>query len=367
MNKIILAKPVFNIHDAFKNLKIVLKSNYINEGKQTEEFEKKISKILKVKYAVSVTSGTIALFLALKACGVKNDDEVLIPNITFPATANAVKMAGAKPILVDVDLVNLLIDEKSLMKKINRKTKFIIPVHVSGRGGNIKKIMEICKKKSIKVIEDAAEALGSKVKNKNLGSYGIAGCFSFAPNKIITTGQGGIVVTNNKKVFKNLRILKDQGRVGPTTGGEDNYVSTGYNFKFSNLQSSLGLSQIKDFKWRMKKLKNIYQYYCRNIKQNNNFKIIKFDINGGELPLWTDVWCKNRNRLFNFLKSKNIVCRYYWKPVNTCHPFLTPFKSLPNSKKVLNTMMWLPSSLDMSLRQQKKVCDMINLFYSKRV
>ena len=153
MNKIILAKPVFNIQNASNNLKVVLESNYINEGKQTEEFEKKISKILKVKYAVSVTSGTTALFLALKACGVKNDDEVLIPNITFPATANAVKMAGAKPILVDVDLTNLLIDEKSLIKKINRKTKFIIPVHVSGRGGNIKKIMEICKKNQSKLLK----------------------------------------------------------------------------------------------------------------------------------------------------------------------------------------------------------------------
>ena len=133
---------------------------------------------------------------------------MIIPNITFPATANAVRMAGGKIILADVNPKNLLIDEKSLMKKITPKTKFIIPVHLSGRGGNIKKIVSLSKKKSIKIIEDAAEALGSKSQGKNLGCFGIAGCFSFAPNKILTTGQGGIVVTNNIKLFKNLKDLK---------------------------------------------------------------------------------------------------------------------------------------------------------------
>ena len=365
MKKIILAKPVINIKEATKNIKDVLNSNYVNEGKYTKKLEKKICKFLKVRYAVTATSGTAALFLALKANGVKYNDEVIIPNITFPATANAIKMAGAKPILVDVNPSNLLIDEKSLLKKISLKTKFVIPVHVSGRGDNIKKIISICKKKSIKVIEDAAEALGSRIKAKSLGTFGIAGCFSFAPNKIITTGQGGIVVTNNKNVYKNLKILKDQGRIGPTTGGEDNYVSVGYNFKLSNLQSSLGLSQMKNLGWRMEKLRGIYKYYLKNIKQNKKFKIIKFDLKNGELPLWTDVWCQNRNVLFKFLASKNIICRYYWKPVNTCNPYRTSFKSLNNSKILQNKMMWLPSSLDMNLKQQKKVCDLINAFYSK--
>ena len=141
----------------------------------------------------------------MKAAGIKNGDEVIIPNITFPATANAVKMAGGKIILADVNPMSLLMDEKSLMRKINPKTKFIIPVHLSGRGGNIRKILNLTKKKSIKIIEDAAEALGSKSLGKNLGTFGLAGCFSLAPNKILTTGQGGIVVTNNFKLFTKLK------------------------------------------------------------------------------------------------------------------------------------------------------------------
>lgn len=273
-------------------------------------------------------------------------------------------MAGGNPVLVDVDPVNILINENSLKKKITKKTKFLIPVHVSGRGSNIKKIIKLCKKNSIKVIEDAAEAFGSKINNKNLGSFGIAGCFSFAPNKIITTGQGGAVVTNNKNIYKKLKILKDQGRVGPTTGGEDKYVSNGYNFKFTNLQASLGLSQIKNIEWRKKKLNQIHNYYLKNINQNKYFKIIKFEIKNGETPLWTDVWCANRDKLYKFLKGRNVVCRYYWKPLNVTYPYLKSFSGLKESKKLQKKLMWLPSSLNMSIADQKKVCNLINSFYS---
>jgi perosamine synthetase len=235
VNKIILSKPIINTPKTINLLKKVLKSSFVNEGIQTRELEKKIAKILKVKYCLSTTSGTTALFLALKALGIKNNDKVIVPNITFAATANAVSMAGGKPIFVDVNPLNILIDEKALLKKISKKIKFVIPVHVSGRGNNIERIIKICKKKSIKVVEDAAEAFGSKLNGRNLGTFGQVGCFSFAPNKIITTGQGGLVVTNNKKIYKKLKIFKDQGRVGPTTGGEDKYISLGFNLKIYKL------------------------------------------------------------------------------------------------------------------------------------
>ena len=175
------------------------------------------------------------------------EDEVLVPNITFPATANAVKLTGAKVVLVDVNKNDLLINIDDL-KKITRKTKAIIPVHVSGRGGNILELIKFAKSKRIKVIEDAAEALTSKSGSRFLGTFGDAGCFSFAPNKIITTGQGGIIVTKDKKIFDSLKKLKDQGRVGMTTGGEDKYSTIGYNFKFTNLQGALGLSQLSNLK-----------------------------------------------------------------------------------------------------------------------
>ena len=366
MKKIILAQPIINLKESSKYIKKVLKNNFPNEGEQTKLFEKKICNFLKVKHAVCVTSGTTAIFLALKACGIKIGDEVIIPNITFPATANAVMMSGGKPVLVDVNPKTLLIDQASLIKKINSRTKFVIPVHVSGRGSNIREVLSICKKNSIKVVEDSAEAFGSKIKNKNLGTFGIAGCYSFAPNKIITTGQGGVVVSNDKKIYKKLVRLKDQGRVGPTTGGEDNYVSVGYNFKFSNIQSALGVSQMNSIKSREKKLIKIHKYYLNNLNQNKSFKILNFNLKNGELPLWTDVFCKNRNKLFNYLKSKKIICRYFWKPLNTCKPYKKSFRDLNSSKNLQKKLMWLPSSLDMSIAQQEKVCKYINKFLQNK-
>ncbi len=366
VSNIIFSRPIINFSKSINILKKVLKSSFVNEGKQTKEFEKAICSFLNMKYCVTTTSGTTALFLALKAAGIKNNDEVIVPNITFPATANAVKMAGGKPVFIDINPSNLLIDEKSLLKIISKRTKFIIPVHVSGRGSNIGKLISICKDRSIKVIEDAAEAWGSRINGKSLGSFGLAGCFSFAPNKIITTGQGGVVVTNNRNIYNKLKILKDQGRVGPTTGGEDNYVSSGFNLKFSNLQAALGLSQIKDMNWRIKKLIKIYKYYLNNLKQSQQFKVISFNLKLGELPLWTDVYCEHRNELNKFLMSNGVYCRYYWEPLNVHPAYKRSFKGLKNSKNLQKKMMWLPSALDMTKREQKKVCDLINSFYLKK-
>ena len=174
------------------------------------------------------------------------------------------------------------------------------------------------------------------------------------------------MVTNNIKLFKKLKRLKDQGREGPTTGGEDKYVSIGYNFKFTNLQSSLALSQIKNINWRMKKLREIYKFYIKNINQNKYFRIINFNIKDGELPLWVDVWCSNRNKLFNFLKSKNIICRYYWKPINTCKPYKASFKGLMNSKKLQKKNDVVTLFFRYEYKRAKKVCEKINLFFSQK-
>ena len=206
------AEPLIDKNLTLKFLKIALDKNFPGEGDLVKKFEKKIQKLVKKKYVISCSNGTSAIYLALKSLGVKKGDEVLIPNITFQATANAVKITGAKPVLVDVLYSNLLMDPIDLKKKINSRSKVIIPVHVSGRGSNINKILKIAKDNKLKLVEDAAEAFMSKYNNKFLGTFGDVGCYSFAPNKIITTGQGGAVVTSDPKIFKILSKLKDQGR-----------------------------------------------------------------------------------------------------------------------------------------------------------
>jgi len=364
-HKILLAEPVIETKKANVLIKQVLNDNFPNEGKFAKLFEKKISTLLKAKYVVTATSGTISIFLALKALGIKKNDEVIVPNITFPATANAVELTGATPVFVDINKDNLLIDENALKKKINKKTKAVVVVHISGRGNNIKKIAKITKKTKIHLVEDAAEAFMSKYENKFLGTFGDMGCFSFAPNKIITTGQGGIVVTNNKSLYKKLIRLKDQGRIGATTGGEDKYVSFGYNFKFTNLQAALGLSQLDKIKKRLSILKNNYRFYKKHLKQNKNFKLIGFNLQKGELPLWNDIYCTKRNQLFNFLKQQGVNCRYFWHPLNTCKPYKKSFSGLKNSKFLRKKLMWLPSSLNLKNKDLKKICYLINKYNKK--
>jgi len=364
MKKINFSSPVINLDKSSKLFKIAIKNNFPNEGSLTNIFENKIKKILNVKYLIATTNGTSAIYLALKANGIGYGDEVIIPNITFPATANAVHMTGAKVVLADISKNNLLINLNSLKKNISKKTKAIIPVHISGRGNNIQEIMKIANKKKIKVIEDAAEAFGSKNKDKILGSFGICGCFSFAPNKIITTGQGGLVITNNKKVFLRIKQLKDQGRVN-TFNEKNFYHYRGFNFKFTDLQASIGISQIKDFSERKKKLLNIYKFYEKNLNQNKNFKLIGFDVKNGELPLWTDVYCDNSKKLYNFLKRKKINCRLFWDPINTMKPYKKKFINLNTSRILQNKLIWLPSYLNLKKNELKYICLNINKYLSQ--
>ncbi len=361
-NQIKLAEPVINSQEVANLTKKILKENFPNEGKLVRSFEKKISTLLRVKYALTSTSGTTAIFLGLKALNLKPNDEVLVPNITFQATANAVSLAGFKPVLVDVNHTNNLICLKSLKKKITNKTKVIIPVHVSGRGNNIKEICKIAKKNKIDVIEDSAEAFMSKYESKFLGTYGKIGCYSFAPNKIITMGQGGLIVTNDKKIYKKLLKLRDQGRTNSVMTGEDEYDTIGFNFKITNMQGALGISQLRDIKSRIKILKRNYKFYKDNLITNKNFKIIQFNIKKGEVPLWVDISCSKRNKLYNYLRNKEIYCRYYWKPLNTTKPYKKSFSTLPASKSLYGKLMWLPSSLKLTKKDLSKVCGYINKF-----
>mgnify|MGYP001187892472 FL=1 len=343
----------------------ILKQEIPNEGKYTREFEKKIAKILKIKYVVATTSGTIAIYLALKSLNIKNGDEIIVPNITFAATVNAVSLAGAKPILVDINKNDLLIDTEKLKRKINKKTKAIITVHVSGRGSNILDLKRVAKKYKIKLIEDAAEAFISKKQNKYLGTIGDLGCFSFSPPKIITTGQGGVVVTNNLSLYKKLLQLKNQGRVGSSNGGQDRYESIGYNFKYTNLQSALGVSQLKSIQYRKKKLTDNYLFYKKNLIQNKKIKLFEFDTKNGEVPLWTDLYCSKRDELHKYLLKNGVETRLFWHPINYCKPYKQSFDNLEVSKMFNEKLLWLPSTLDLNKNDLKKICLLVNNFTKK--
>lgn len=342
----------------------VLESNYLNDGEVTTRFEQEIAARLDVPYAVAVTSGTTALYLSLMALGIGPGDEVIVPDITFIATANAVTMTGAKAVLVDVAPESLTMSPKAFETAISNKTKAVIPVHVSGRGGSLSKIMEVAQKHNLPVVEDAAEALLSRFHGRYLGTFGATGCFSFSPNKTITTGQGGIIVTHDRIIHNRLRELKDQGRPVRGTGGDDIHASIGFNFKLTNLQAAVGLGQLACLNKRIERQKRIYEIYRDKLQETQGIHIFPFDTQSGEAPQWTDVLAERRDELDTYLNSHGACCRRYWFPIHTQQPYMEPGDRFPNSARLASKAIWLPSAFQLSDDDIRHVCDLIRKFYA---
>jgi perosamine synthetase len=344
-------------------LKEVLESGYINEGGVATTFEEKIARLLDVPHAVATTSGTSALFLSLAALGVGHGDEVIVPDLTFIATANAVKLAGATPVLVDVDPGTLNVDPAAVERAITPRTKAVMPVHVTGRGADMERLSAIASRRGLFVVEDAAEALRSRHQGRWLGTWGEAGCFSFSPNKTITSGQGGLVVTRDAKLAGRLRELKDQGRPVRGTGGDDLHPTLGYNFKFTNLQAAIGLAQLGYMDGRMERQKRIYQLYAEGLRDVSGIQVLPFDIEGGACPQWTDALADRRDELVAYLAARGASCRKFWHPLHTQAPYRLPDDAFPQAVKAAGRALWLPSAFTLTDADVREVVEMITMFY----
>jgi len=233
--------------------------NQLTDGPILKKFEKEFSKLVGSKFAIGLSNGTSALHLSLLSLGIRKGDEVLVPDLTFIATANAVVATGAKPVFVDVD-ETLNISTKNIKTKITRKTRAIIPVHFAGFSSDMNTIMTIAKKNNIFVIEDCAHSLGTFYKNKHVGTIGDIGCFSFYPTKNITTIEGGMAITNSKKISNDIQSLRNHGinknlqqRYATSKPWEYDVSNPGYNYRLDEIRSSLGLSQLRRFKKITKK------------------------------------------------------------------------------------------------------------------
>ncbi len=342
----------------------VLRSNYINDGDVTEQFAQTIARLTGAKFGVGVTNGTSAIYLSLMALGVGHGDEVIVPDITFIATANAVSMTGATPVLADVNPDTLNLSVEAMKAAITARTKAVVPVHVSGRAAEIEKIVDVARNRGPAVVEDAAEAFCSRFKNRCLGTFGQAGCFSFSPNKIITTGQGGVLVTNDDAVFHRLRELKDQGRPVRGTGGADVHDSLGFNFKLTNLQAAVGLGQLEKLQARMERVRRTYSIYRDELAGTKGIRILPFNIEAGEQPQWIDALAERRDQLDEFLAKNGAGCRRFWFPLHTQKPYLRDEKDFPNSTRVGKQAIWLPSAFQMTDDDVRSVCRLITKFYS---
>lgn len=335
------------------------KDNWITENKYTLEFENRFKKYTGSKYAVAFPNGTLTLLGILKSLNLKKNSKVIIPNITMVATATSIKLAGFKPIFADVETKYLCMCPIDLEKKVKQKNvKAVIYVTLNGRSGNLEKIKKICKKYKIYLIEDSAHSIGSFLKNKHHGNFGIASSFSFSMPKIITTGQGGMIVTNSKKIYEKLKLIKNFGR---PQAGNDYYISEGYNFKFTDIQAVLGISQLEDIKTRVKKKKYIFNYYHKYLKKIKKINFLEFKKN--ETPWFIDIYVDDKNNLKNHLKKKNVLTRDIYPPLNKLKFLSNKREKLPISKYYSDRGLWLPSSLSLSKKNLDYIINCIKEFY----
>jgi len=275
-----IGKTYFD-EDDFKAVVEPLKSGWVIQGKFVNEFENLFSAYTGVKNSIAVSSCTTALQLVVAAMNLKEGDEVLIPAFTWIATANAVEYTGAKPVFVDIDLSTFNIDVNKIEEKITSRTKGIIPVHLFGLCADMDAVTSIAKKHNLFIIEDAACALGSYYKGVHCGGFGEYGCFSFHPRKSITTGEGGMITTNDEKKSQLCRSLRNHG-VGNAAQGNysfllNEYDNLGYNFRMTDIQGALGVSQINKINFLLKERKRIADSYNEMLKDVELLKLPKED------------------------------------------------------------------------------------------
>ena len=302
MKKINWWRTKLNIEEQ-KSLLRAFKKKDFTSGQSNIDLEKNLNKIFKTKYCITCNSGTSAIIMSLLAIGIKPGDEVIVPNFTWIATANAAAILGAKVKLVDSKKNNPTLDENKIEKLINKRTKAIITVNFHGRTCDYKKILSLGKKYNLSIIEDNCKGISGKNKKKNLGTFGLIGCHSLGMISLLPAGFGGFVVTNKKYLANKLRIIRDNGVYRKKSNEKLLYL--GSNFKLSGLLASMANSQIKKIQTKIKILKKIYNLYLNNI-QNLKVKILKIDIKNGEVPLCIDLFCRERDKLEKYLDYKGI-------------------------------------------------------------
>ena len=359
--------PLINNGDALSVSKSI-KSGWISsEGPSVKEFELKIAKYLNRKFGCAVSSGTAALEIAIRSLGLNKNDEVIMPAFTIISNAMAIVKSSAKPILVDVDIDTWNIKIKDIEKKITKKTKCLMIPHIYGLANDMDKILKIAKKYNLYVIEDAAEVLGLKYKNKQCGSFGDISILSFYANKHITTGEGGMLLTNNSKLndkfkdYRNLCFGSKKNRF--------NHYDVSWNYRYTNIQAALGLSQFKRINKIIKKKHEIGNYYYKYFKNIKNIILQPNKLSYCKNIYWVfGIVLKknNKNNINSVVKkllSKNIGTRPFFWPMHKQDAFKKKnyFKniSFPNSEFISKNGFYIPSGLGLTSNELKFVKDTV--------
>lgn len=340
-----------------------LDSTWISsKGAYLEKFEDAFSKKIGVKHATTVSNGTVALHLALLALGVGPGDEVIVPTLTYIASVNAIRYVGATPVFVDSLRDTWQADPADIEKKVTSKTKAILLVHLYGHPCNMDEVMRIAKQHGIYVVEDAAEAFGSKYRDEFVGAIGDIATFSFFGNKTITTGEGGMVVTNDQTLIDRVKHLKGQGLAIHRQYWHD---VVGYNYRMTNICAAIGLAQLEQADQFIEQKRNVANLYKKYLKD------LPVQIQEEAPDVFHTYWmfsilvadARTRDQLREFLLERGIETRPLFYPVHTMPMYSVPFQS----HKIAEDLGWrginLPSYPGLQEIQIIKICDSIKTFF----
>lgn len=359
--------PIFrakmNKDEILRELGKIFDAGWIGMGPKTKEFEEKFAKYIGVKYAVALNSATAALHLANLVLGIKDGDEVIVPAMTFVSTALAPLYCGATPVFADIEEDTLCIDPKDIERKITKNTKVIMPVHYGGHACKMDEIMEIAQKYGLKVIEDAAHATGAKYKGKMLGSIGTLGCFSFHAVKNLPTGDGGMLVTDDEKIYKELLKLRwvgiDKDTFARDKGKKYSWQYSvdeiGFKYHMNDITSVIGLAQLKVLNVHNKIRRDIAKKYDKAFKNISWIKIpVEKEYAFSSRHNYV-IKTENRDKLNEYLASKGISTGVHYEPINHFKVFGEVKTNLPITDNVWQKVLTLPLYPDMTAKDFKKI------------
>lgn len=358
-----LSQP--DIGDAEINAVVdVMKSNILSLGKKIPEFESSLANFVGAKYGVAVSSGTAGLHLAVKSLGIGKGDEVITSPFSFVSSANCVMFEGAKPVFVDIDPNTYNIDIDKIESAITDKTKALLPVHIFGHPVDMHRIMDIAKKHNLKVIEDSCEAIGASIEGKCVGTYGDVGVFAFYPNKQMTTGEGGMLVTDNEELAKIWMSLRNQGRADMDLWLA--HPRLGYNYRMTELQAAIGVEQIRRLQGILDRRHRVAELYQDMLCDYDKIILPKLPTNGTiswfvyVIQLNTDY---DREQFMRDLREKGVGCRPYFTPIHL-QPYMVEafgYKKgdFPITEQISEKTVAIPFFTQMTEEQVKYVTDSI--------
>lgn len=355
-----LAQPQLNGNE-YKYLMDAFLSTWISStGKYITSFEEGFSKYCGVKYGVATSNGTTALHLALAALGIGIGDEVIVPDITFAATINAVIYTGATPVIVDIEEESWCIDSDEIEKAITPRTKAIIPVHIYGQPCDMGKICGIARKNNLYVIEDCAEAHGAEWENKKVGSFGVISCFSFFGNKVITTGEGGMCITNDEDLNQKMRLLRDHGM-----SKERRYYHEviGFNYRMTNLQAAIGTAQVERIDSILSWREDLETEYRNTLTKIDGVTLQRIDLPNRKKIAWLVsilVDEKKRDAVLWELKENGIDSRPFFVPLSEMDIYKKYARECSNSKRISGMGLNLPTTYGVGSEEIKKIAGIID-------